>query len=169
MQPSDSNMLDLAVQPPEYAQTGSTLFPPVAARLRSNINRYDELSQMWALATLVDLDGQVVSEQLSGRTADSAHPMIHSNHGHGSNDRSVGRDQAYFYFPDLAIHTPGRYRIRVTLMRMDYSYGLSDGEGVAVAEDYIDSRSIAIEDGNVGRTRPSGFLLEVTPPARANI
>lgn len=154
-------MLDLAVQPPSSAQTGSVLFPPVAARLRSSTNRYDELSQMWALATLVDQDGHALAEQLSGRTADSAHPMNQVNHGHGSNHRNGRRDQAYFYFPDLAIHTPGRYRVRVTLMRMDYTHASSEEDGTAIAEEYADSRSIVVEDSEVNGTRPSELAMNM--------
>lgn len=114
---------------------------------------YDELSQLWALATLVDSNGQVIGGQLSGRTADSAHPM-NSSSTH-SNGRSSMRDQAYFYFPDLAINTPGRYRVRVTLMRMSYDHESPENGGIAVAEDYIDSRSIIVEEGEIQPSRPS--------------
>jgi hypothetical protein len=128
---------------------------------------HDELSQLWALATLVDQNGQVLVEQLSGRTADSAHPMNQGGHGNGtshghiSNGRNGLRDQAYFFFPDLAIHTPGRYRVRVTLMRMNYSYESPDIGGVAVAEDYVDSRSILVEEGNSSPTRPSKWPVMI--------
>lgn len=158
MQPTETNMLDLAIQPPQYARPGVALFPPVAARLRSSTNRYDELSQMWALTTLVNHDGQVLDEHISGRTADSAHPMSQGGCGHGSSSRNSSRDQAYFYFPDLSINASGTYRIRVTLMRMDYSSVSPDGQGVAVAEDYVDSRSIVVDDGEANRARPSRFF-----------
>jgi hypothetical protein len=135
------------------------MYPPVAARLRSNTSMYDELSQIWALATLVGQNGQVVGVQLSGRTADSAHP-INCNSSSHSNGRSSPRDQAYFYFPDLAINTPGQYRIRITLMRMSDDYESPGGEGVAVAEAYVDSRSIVVEEGDIHPARPSELLEE---------
>lgn len=39
----------------------------------------------------------------------------------------------------------GRYRIRITLMRMDYSDETS--EGVAIVEEYVDSRTITVDEG----------------------
>ena len=117
---------------------------------------YDELSEIWALATLVDQDGQVVSAELSGRTSDSAHPMSGNSSGN-SNGRSSPRDQAYFCFPDLAINAPGRYRVRITLMRMRYDYEIPENEAVVIAEDYVDSRSIIVEEGDDHYSRPSAW------------
>jgi hypothetical protein len=112
---------------------------------------YDRLSQFWVIATLLDHTGETIVEPLAGRVTDSAHPMPSTNqqprNGNGS------RDQAYFYFPDLAIPYPGRYRIRLTLMRMDYSYETL--QNMAVVEDYVDSHSIIVEESAVNHSRPS--------------
>jgi len=144
-------MLDLSVQPPAQTRPGVALFPPVAARLSSQATLYDELSQIYAFVSLIHENGETLDDQLSGKAADSAHPMPESNR-HGSSSRHV-RDQAYFYFPDLVIHYPGRYRIRVTLMRMEYSYESS--ETFSVVQDYVDSRSIIVDEQVSDYTRPS--------------
>jgi len=144
-------MLDLSVQPPAQTRPGVVLFPPVAARLSSQASLYDELSQIYAYASLVHENGEPLDDQLSGKAVDSAHPMPGSGR-HSSSSRNA-RDQAYFYFPDLVIHYPGRYRIRITLMRMEYSYESS--ETCSVVQDYVDSRSIIVDEQVSDYTRPS--------------
>ena len=148
-------MLDLSVQPPAQTRPGVALFPPVAARLSSQTSLYDELAQIYAFVSLIHENGEPLDDQLSGKAADSAHPMPGSSR-HGSSSRHA-RDQAYFYFPDLVIHYPGRYRIRVTLMRMEYSYETS--ETCSIVQDYIDSRSIVVDEQVTVNSRPSEFSV----------
>jgi hypothetical protein len=174
-------MLEIAVQPPTQARPGVPLFPPVAARLNSETSIYEELSQMWTVATLIYRDGEVANEQLGGQTADSAHPMpavpiaSGSSHGsssrgsrnsHGSSSRGNGngsrsatsnKERAYFYFPDLVIQQPGRYRIRITLMKMHYTNEYPDG--IASVEEYADSHSVLVEEGASRHARPSMLFV----------
>lgn len=161
---SDIEMFDIAVQPPTQARPGVILFPPVVARVHSDPYRYGELSQIWAVATLVYRNGEVASEQLGGQTADSAHPMPQSlwdnGNGNGSSSQGCGanRDQGYFYFPDLVIYQPGRYRIRISLMRMAYTS--ESPEGIACVEENVDSHSIVVEGSAPRHARPSKGLTE---------
>ncbi|CAM6005385.1 unnamed protein product [Sphagnum balticum] len=150
-------MLGLAVQPPAQARPGSPLYPPLAARLSSEMNIFDQLSNTWAVATLVHQSGKILDDQLGGRVADSAHPLPEIGSGH-HRSRSSEKDRAYFYFPNLTIYEPGRYRIRVSLMQMDYSCDTSPDGIVRVCE-YIDSRSIVVED----RAENSGRPSKITP------
>jgi len=147
-------MLDLSVQPPAQTRPGVALFPPVAARLSGQASMYNELSLIYAYVSLVHENGEPLPDQLSGKVADAAHPMpgMSGSGRHASNGHHV-RDQAYFYFPDLVIHYPGLYRIRVTLMRMDYPYNSSNSG--SIVEDYIESRSIVVDEGVSHYTRPS--------------
>ncbi|TVY93085.1 hypothetical protein LAWI1_G002396 [Lachnellula willkommii] len=146
-----SKMLDLAIQPPAQARPGVALYPPLTARLSSEYNIFEELSQVWAAVTLVHHSGEVLYQQLSGKVADSAHPLPE---GGGSGSSSAARDRAYFYFPDLVIHEPGQYRVRVTLMQMDYSCDAAP-DGVVTVREYVDSRSISIENNAPNRSRPN--------------
>jgi hypothetical protein len=50
-------MFDIAVQPPTQARPGVALFPPVVGRIGGETYRYNELSQTWAVATLVYRNG----------------------------------------------------------------------------------------------------------------
>lgn len=147
-----NKMLGLAVQPPSRARPGTPLFPPIAARLSSERNIFAELSHKWAVATLIRHSGEVLYDKLSGKVADSAHPLPEASSENstssGSNRR---RDRAYFYFPDLKIEEPGRYKIRISLMQMDYS-SESSPDGVAQVCETIDSRSIIVEDREPSNT-----------------
>jgi len=143
-------MLGLAVQPPSRTRPGIPLYPPIAVRLSSDTSLFEELSHQWAVVTLVRSSGEILRDKLSGKLADSAHPLPSSRLG-----RSVlsHRDRAYFYFPDLRISEPGRYKIRVSLMRMDFSTSAST-EGEATVCDEVDSRSIIVEDMHSGHMSP---------------
>ncbi|TVY82031.1 hypothetical protein LSUE1_G004056 [Lachnellula suecica] len=143
-------MLDLAIQPPAQARPGVALYPPLTARLSSESNIFGELSQIWAGVTLVHHSGEVLYQQLSGKVADSAHPLPEA----GGSSSSAARDRAYFYFPDLVIHEPGQYTIRVTLMQMDYSCDTAP-DGVVTVREYVDSRSISIDANAPNRSRPN--------------
>lgn len=142
-------MLKLAIQPPPHANPGVPLYPPLAARLSSETSIFTQLSQTWAVATLIDYgSGEILHDQLGGKVADSAHPLPES--GIGTNDSSRERDRAYFYFPDLVIGEPGRYRIRVSLMQMERSPDGSTEDVVRVLET-ADSRGIKVDHGAISR------------------
>jgi hypothetical protein len=138
-------MLDFAIQPPAQARPGVALYPPLTARLSSESNIFEELSQVWANVQLVHHSGEVLYQQLSGKVADSAHPLP---------EDSSSSNAAYFYFPDLIIHQPGQYRVRITLMQMDYSCDTAP-DGVVTVREWVDSRSITIDENAPNRSRPS--------------
>jgi hypothetical protein len=145
-------MLKIAVQPPPHASPGVPLYPPLAARLSSETSVFTELSQIWAVATLINDFDEILHDQLGGKVADSAHPLPES--GTGTNGSSQQRDRAYFYFPGLVIGEPGRYRVRVSLMQMERSQdGLT--EDVVRVLETVDSRSINVDHGVTSRSRPS--------------
>jgi hypothetical protein len=144
-------MFALAVQPPSQTRPGVALYPPIVARLSSDTSIFEELSQIWAMVSLISPSGEVLYEKLEGKVADSAHPIAESGHG---GQQGAMRDRAYFYFPDLVIQTPGRYRVRVTLMRVSYSFD-SSPEGEVRYDDYVDTHFIVVEEGVPNLSRPS--------------
>jgi len=146
--PPERRMFGLAVQPPQQTKPNVALYPPIVARLSSDTSIFEELSQIWAVASLVSPSGEVLYEKLGGRVADSAHPITENG------QRETMQDRAYFYFPDLVIQSPGRYRIRVTLMSVSYSYD-SSPEGDVRCDEYVDTRSIVVEEGVSNHSRPS--------------
>jgi hypothetical protein len=154
-------MVDLvvAVQPPPNARAGMTLYPPVAARLQSATNLFDQLGGYWAVATLVHYSGETLHDRLGGRVSDSAHPMPASMHGSSSSSShsNSGEDRAYFYFPGLVIPEAGRYCIRISLLQMDYS-SEDAPEGVVIVRAYADTDWIDVGDSPVSETRPSKLL-----------
>ena len=144
-------MLGLAVQPPAQARPRFTLYPPIVARLSSETSIYGELSQIWAVATLIGPSGEVLPQHLGGKFTDSAHPIDEGTH---SSAQGAMKDRAYFYFPNLVIYAPGRYRVRITLMRKISSYETSP-EGDVRHDEYVDSHSIVVEEGLPNQSRPS--------------
>ncbi|KAF7887141.1 uncharacterized protein EAF02_003788 [Botrytis sinoallii] len=141
-------MLSIAVQPPARVRPGSILYPPLIVQLSSEHDLYEHLAGYWTCVSLIHYaSGQVIYEQMDGKAADSAHPIAQT--------RSRGvRDQAYFFFPDLAIHAPGRYRLRISLMRMDYSPE-SGPDGAVVCDEQVDTRSITVEETGPNYSRPN--------------
>jgi hypothetical protein len=135
--------VQLRIQPPAYTLQNIALYPPVAAGLRCNTYIYNELNDIWALASLVDQDHRVMEVQLSGNLSDSAHPT-------GLRDLSL--DQAYFFFPNLMIPIQGKYRIRITVMRM------SMGQTLADSVHFVESRSITVEDSKRSSAKPSKWF-----------
>jgi hypothetical protein len=138
--------LDIAVQPPAVIRRGAVLDPPLVLVTRANdsVNDHSEdLTQIWAFATLVDQDGEVVSGSLGGSLAESAHPFT-------SSDDSSG----YFLFENLSIDSIGTYRLRVTLMRMH------SGSGAATLQQ-VTTRLIVVADEDVQGQLPSMTLATV--------
>lgn len=153
-----TEMLRLAVEPGLHANPGIPLYPPLIARLSSETSIFSQLSQTWAVATLIHYSGEVLHDQLGGTVTDSAHPLPEA--ALGTSSSSSNKDRAYFYFPGLVIYEPGQYHIRVSLMRMDYS---PDGQtdGVAMVLETVDSPPIVVDNGTVNNPRPSQFIQQM--------
>lgn len=143
--------LKVAVQPPANARTGMTLYPPVAAKLQSANDIFDELAGYWAVATLVHYSGETLYDRLGGRISDSAHPLDPPS---PTSSHSNGQDRAYFYFPDLVIPESGRYCIRISLLQMDYS-SEDAPEGMAIVRENIETDWIDVDDSPVSTITPS--------------
>jgi hypothetical protein len=129
--------LQIVVHPPSIARLGTTLDPPLAVLMRSAavVNGYsNDLSRVWAFATLIDEYGEVVNDQLTGTLAESAHTL-------SSGDGLI----SYFLFDNLCIESVGSFRIRVTLMQMD------NGSSGAASVQQIESDTIMVEDQEVER------------------
>lgn len=130
-------MLRFAVQLPANSRPGVALYPPCAIRFRSNTITYEELKDIWVAVTLLDSSGRNVHSLLTGTTADSAHPL-------SSNGTASNVEQAYFFFPDLKINKTGKYKIIVSLQRIDVSTGRS------ITMEELKSRTISIQAGASG-------------------
>ncbi len=83
--------------------------------------------QVWAVATLLSHTGEVLLDKLEGKIAEFAHP-----------------DTVEFRFTQLVINDPGKYRIRITLMQMDFS-NWSHPDGVANVCECIESDGILVD------------------------
>ncbi|KFY32173.1 hypothetical protein V493_00448 [Pseudogymnoascus sp. VKM F-4281 (FW-2241)] len=119
--------LSLSTQPPGRTRPGLALEPPIVAQLTCT---FADLPQVWAVASLLSHIGEVLLDKLEGKFVECAHP-----------------DTGEFRFSQLAINDPGKYRIRITLMQMDFSNG-SHPDGVANVCEYIESDRILVDAGS---------------------
>ncbi|KFY24834.1 hypothetical protein V491_01998 [Pseudogymnoascus sp. VKM F-3775] len=119
--------LSLLTQPPGRAQPGLALEPPIVAQLPCT---FADLPRVWAVASLLSHIGEVLLDKLEGKIVECAHP-----------------DTGEFRFTQLVINSPGKYRIRITLMQMDFSNG-SHPDDVANVCGFIESDGILVNAGS---------------------
>lgn len=110
--------LRITSQPPSTGRRNVTLSPPLVLELDSQFDcgtgrcqTSEELSKIWIYLALVDETQETVIDALAGTLAKS--PRERRIRG-GRHETS-----AVLVFDDLKIREAGRYRIRVTLFRMD--------------------------------------------------
>lgn len=126
--------VDFVVQPPSEVRPGDTLYPPPVVKL-GNVT-----GDLWAYATLLNDDGQIMQDLLAGTLLDSAQPLP------SMDDIPYypmpDQDDSYVAFPNLEIRSEGAFKIRITLMS-NSSVGTSSLEEV-------ESRTITVQDGTPG-------------------
>lgn len=134
--------LEFEVWPPRATRVGVTLNPPIAVAIRAHDN--DELLGMYAVATLLRYTSREVVQDTGMLTGTlSSSPYTYPGEdilpgSSGSYSQSYGYKTSYVYFHDLAINQLGSYRIRITLVKMDYD------RDEAVVYDYIDTDRINV-------------------------
>ncbi|KAI4131780.1 MAG: hypothetical protein LQ347_002834 [Umbilicaria vellea] len=119
----DGKMFDMSIvlEPAARVRPANVLRPPMVIKLkhRNGVlnagNRGPDYAHMWALASIVSEEGTTAlapprTDLLLGTPVNSIHKAARSG-----NDEEVG----YVCFTDLAIQQPGKYRIRVSLIRME--------------------------------------------------
>ena len=148
--------LELLIKPPSLLRPGISPALPIVVAVKPETGKENgvgtcgvgDMSGMWALVCLLSEDGSEVlvppqSGLLTGRMVAS----IHAPSAQAEPNRQI---VGYAHFPDLAITTPGAYRLRVSLIDMD-----SNGPS------YLGSR----EEGRNVRSIVSGVVRVVTNAA----
>ena len=119
--PSDQYTMNIVIEPSNHARPGQLLSPPLVLSFEYGTNETnegrapDDYTLLWAVVSIVGEDSTtpIAPPQphlLSGTPVDSIHPLTP-----GISGREVG----YVSFTDLAIREPGRYRLQVSLIRMN--------------------------------------------------
>ena len=112
--------MDVIVQPPSQIRLGDRLHPPIVIQLQIQSSQASSIAvrvddgRFWALACVVSENGDVAlappePNLISGTLATAIHNA-------SPNDESG--TEGYVTFSNLAFHQAGRFRIRVSLMRM---------------------------------------------------
>lgn len=118
-----NKMFDMTIvlEPAASVRPVNVLRPPMVIKLKrrngaSNVGgRQQDYAHLWALASVVSEEGTTAlapprTDLLLGTPVNSIHKAARNG-----NEEEVG----YVCFTDLAIQQPGRYRIRISLIRME--------------------------------------------------
>jgi hypothetical protein len=86
-----------------------------------------DLSTIWAVASLTDASGTTTlapprQNLLTGVLVDSVHSSLEADEAAGGAATTVADADGFVQFANLAILETGRYRIRVTLIKMQSSH-----------------------------------------------
>lgn len=148
--------------PAPEAGRNEVLHPPLTVRLRQGAGHEGmDMSQIWATVSLMDESGTTAlapprQDLLRGRVVDS--PRSYMGPASFVEDEGVvsgsiapedtTESESYVTFSDLAILEPGRYRIRVTLLRMqgEASPGATASSPGGSSIQHILSRVIEVRD-----------------------
>lgn len=157
--PRRSYALEVAIQPPRVARSGTRLFPPLAIRLHisdtstgEEISGEDELNSLFAQAILYGESGDSPPLAppdlylLSGQLSMSLDLLNDDGDGDDDDDDGPrddpgplsGQQGSYAMFPDLTINRPGRYRLGVSLFKISgrrpSQSGNAQGGGTSLGE-----------------------------------
>ena len=113
--------MNILIEPPNQIRPGHLLNPPLILRLdqppsdQSDRSSTDDPTLLWAVVSILPADAAapVVHPQpdlLLGTPVDSVHPLT---------PEMPGRELGFVSFTDLAIREPGRYRLQISLIRMN--------------------------------------------------
>ncbi|KAH8805524.1 hypothetical protein F5884DRAFT_680763 [Xylogone sp. PMI_703] len=148
-------VLRLVVQPSANSHIGVRLWPPVVGILSSgsSTDTTHILSQIFAVATIIDESSGRAYRTLEGTYSDSPHPLgDDALNGIAQRQRNV----AYVYFPNLIISTPGRYIIRVSLAQRTDTPNNGAYEYIST----VDTRAVTVTQG-------AGEIFNPTPEEEA--
>lgn len=160
--------IEVAVQPPSDARAEATLYPPLVVRVHihdsngKEITGEDELSGLFVQATLYQESGSPPSLAppdmylLSGRLSMSLDLLSESG--------SSPQQGSYALFPDLKINRPGRYRLGVSLFKVEGlkpvgCSGASNGGGGGAMLEETKTDVICIQDGGSLRVSSPGNVF----------
>ncbi|MCJ1404535.1 hypothetical protein MMC11_007761 [Xylographa trunciseda] len=111
----------IVIEPPYQARPGDVLTPPLVMSLENetgpNLSEQEPVDPtlFWAVVSVVSEDDMTLlapprTDLLMGTIADSVHPLTPPDH-----EGQIG----FVAFPNLIIREPGRYRLRISLIKMN--------------------------------------------------
>ncbi|MCJ1388253.1 hypothetical protein MMC18_001098 [Xylographa bjoerkii] len=121
LQTNNPYIMRIVIEPPHQARPGDVLTPPLVMSLENESGRNSPEQEpvdptlLWAVVSVVSEDNITSlapprTDLLMGTIADSVHPLTPPDH-----ERQIG----FVAFPNLVIREPGRYRLRVSLIKMN--------------------------------------------------
>ncbi|MCJ1283504.1 hypothetical protein MMC26_002834 [Xylographa opegraphella] len=121
LQTDNSYTMRIIIEPPLRARPGEVLTPPLVMSLENDSGTNSPAREpvdpalLWAVVSVVSEDDRTPlapprTDLLRGTIADSVHPLTPPDHA-----GQIG----LVAFPNLIIREPGRYRLRVSLIKMN--------------------------------------------------
>lgn len=146
--------LQIERQPPEHIRAGVVFETDVVVRLKlseTSAGHAENLSQLLAVATLIEVGANGPSTTtttgvLEGRLVSTIASAAEVFEEDELPERVVSDGSGYFAFTGLAIKRPGRFRVRVTLIRMGAASG---GLGPAGSHEHaVDTDVVDVDSGS---------------------
>ena len=144
-------MVSIVVQPPSQTTIDTQFYPPLVAKTGVTPSSVDDnYSYLFAMAVLLDHNGEVLEGQLQGTgTLSTGISLMDYNGNQGGGSSSAGQPSIYFTFPDLYVLYAGTYTIRVDVYVVDYE----DPQGAQLIQQ-TESRQITVHEEDVAVERP---------------
>ncbi|KAJ9137105.1 hypothetical protein NKR23_g9364 [Pleurostoma richardsiae] len=146
-------MVAVVVSPPQQGSANTILYPPLVARTREEglVGADPSYSYVFAMAVLLDANGNVLEGQLGGNTVVTGVFMLDNNGSTGGgSSSSAGRSSLYFAFPDLYVAYAGTYTLRVDVYLVDY-----DNPNGARLLAQAETRPFTVYEESVAAERPT--------------
>lgn len=128
----------IAVQPPQNVQRDEFFSSPLAIVVNINNDRY-EMTDLCAVATLIDATGEPIEDGIGGSYTESAQLLPNE-----SSPSDIAR--GYILFENLKIMHLGIFRIRLTILDMASSKASNGSATSAASLAQFDTNEIDVED-----------------------
>ncbi|MCJ1421838.1 hypothetical protein MMC32_008205 [Xylographa parallela] len=126
LQTNNPYIMRIVIEPPHQARPGEVLTPPLVMSLENESGPNSPEQEpvdptlLWAVVSVVSEDNITPlapprTDLLIGTIADSVHPLTPPDH-----EGQIG----FVAFPNLVIREPGRYRLRISLIKMNAIGGM---------------------------------------------
>lgn len=125
--------ISIAVQPPQEAQVGEALYPPIIAKMPTRSS--DEGYYFFSMAVLLGHDGSVINGALAGLTLSTG--VVVDSH-------------VVFVFSNLSITLRGEYTIRLDVYKTAY-----ENPAGAAFNTQAETREISVVERVAHEARPS--------------
>lgn len=137
----------IAVQPPRHVQKDTFLSHPMALDVRLGNNR-QEMSDIFAVATLISDESESIDNAIRGSYAETAQNFY-------ENRARMSLTHGYIIFDKLKVKCIGIFRLRITVLSVANSRVLDGAPNFASGLAQLESELIKVQEEGVEAQSPS--------------